>query len=102
MLDIPKIRAILDEAIRWDMDFDRSHTHLLNPVLPLEELAAWEDLTEVTLPEDYRTCLTQLGKGGAGPNYGLYPPSLCPVTRPPSFSAAPASTARTRRRNFRT
>lgn len=80
MLDIPKIRAVLDTASRWDMDLAQfacwSHAHLFNPVLPLEELAAWEELAKVTLPEDYRAYLTQLGNGGAGPAYGLYPLSL--------------------------
>ncbi len=80
MLDISKVRAVLDTASRWDMDLDQfacwSHAHLFNPVLPLEELEAWEELAEVTLPEDYRAYLTQLGNGGAGPAYGLYPLSL--------------------------
>ena len=80
MLDIPKIRAILDTASRWDMDLAQfacwGHAHLFNPVLPPEELAAWEELVGVTLPEDYRAYLTQLGNGGAGPAYGLFPLSL--------------------------
>ncbi|WP_251317233.1 SMI1/KNR4 family protein [Flintibacter muris] len=80
MLDIPNIRAVLDTASRWDMDLAQfacwGHAHLLNPVLPPEELAAWEELTQVTLPEDYRAYLTQLGNGGAGPAYGLFPLSL--------------------------
>jgi len=80
VLDIPKIRAVLDTASRWDMDLVQfacwGHAHLFNPVLPLEDLEAWEALTEFTLPEDYRTYLTQLGNGGAGPAYGLYPLSL--------------------------
>lgn len=80
MLDVPKIRAVVDEASRWDMDLAQfacwGHAHLFNPVLPLEELAAWEELMEVTLPADYRTYLTQLGNGGAGPAYGLFPLSL--------------------------
>lgn len=82
MLDISKIRAVLDTASRWDMDLAQfacwGHTHLFNPVLPLEELEAWEELMQVTLPEDYRTYLTQLGNGGAGPAYGLAP-LRCPV-----------------------
>ena len=82
MLDIPKIRAVLDTASRWDMDLAQfacwGHAHLFNPVLPLEELAAWEELMQVTLPEDYRTYLTRLGNGGAGPAYGLSP-LCCPV-----------------------
>ena len=77
MLDIPKIRAVLDTASRWDMDLEQfacwGHAHLFNPVLPLEELGAWEELMQVTLPEDYRAYLTQLGNGGAGPAYGLAP-----------------------------
>lgn len=80
MLDIPKIRAVLDNASRWDMDLAQfacwSHAHLFNPVLPLAELAAWEELAKAALPEDYRACLTQLGNGGAGPAYGLFPLSL--------------------------
>ena len=67
MLDIPKIRAVLDTASRWDMDLEQfacwGHAHLFNPVLPLEELEAWEELMQVTLPEDYRAYLTQLGNG---------------------------------------
>ena len=54
MLDIPKIRAVLDTASRWDMDLEQfacwSHAHLFNPVLPLEELEAWEEQMQVTLP----------------------------------------------------
>lgn len=80
MLDIPKIRAVLDNASRWDMDLAQfacwSHAHLFNPVLPLAEAAAWEELAKAALPEDYRTYLTQLGNGGAGPAYGLFPLSL--------------------------
>ena len=80
MLDISKVRAVLDTASRWDMDLVQfacwGHAHLFNPVLPLEELEAWEELAEAALPEDYRTYLTQLGNGGAGPAYGLFPLSL--------------------------
>ena len=76
MLDIPKIRAVLDTASRWDMDLDQfacwSHAHLFNPVLPLEELEAWEEQMQVTLPEDYRTYLTQLGNGGAARPTGCF------------------------------
>lgn len=54
----------------------------------------------VTLPEDYRAYLTQLGNGGAGPAYGLAS-SPFPRTNLPGFSAALAFTATTRRKNFR-
>ena len=75
MLDIPKIKAVLEEASQWDMDYplfgSHSHAHLFRPPLPIEELEAWEELMELHLPEDYRTYLTCLGNGGAGPAYGI-------------------------------
>lgn len=77
MLDIFKIRAVLDEASKWDMDYkafgSEVHLHLLRQPLPLRELEAWEEQAKVTLPKDYKTYLTRLGNGGAGPAYGLHP-----------------------------
>ena len=82
MLDIPKIKAVLKEASQWDMDYpifgSHSHAHLFRPPLPMEELGAWEELMELRLPEDYRTYLTCLGNGGAGPAYGIAP-FRCPL-----------------------
>ncbi len=77
MLDVPKIRSILANAAFLDLEFPISgsecHTHLLRPPLSMEELDAWESLMQVSLPADYRTYLTKLGNGGAGPSYGLTP-----------------------------
>lgn len=82
MLDIPKIEAVLRQARRWDMDFplfgSHSHAHLFRPPLPEEDAAAWEDLMELRLPQDYRQYLAHLGNGGAGPAYGLAP-FRCPL-----------------------
>lgn len=82
MLDIPKIEVVLHQAKRWDMDFplfgSHSHAHLFQPPLPEEDAAAWEELMEVRLPEDYRLYLTRLGNGGAGPAYGIAP-FRCPL-----------------------
>ena len=82
MLDIPKIEVVLRQAKRWDMDFplfgSHSHAHLFQPPLPEEDAAAWEELMEVRLPEDYRLYLTRLGNGGAGPAYGIAP-FRCPL-----------------------
>lgn len=82
MLDIPRIEVVLRQARRWDMDFplfgSHSHAHLFRPPLPEEDAAAWEELMEVRLPEDYRRYLTCLGNGGAGPAYGLAP-FRCPL-----------------------
>ena len=81
MFDISKIRAVLDEASKWDMDYQafgtEVHLHLLHQPLPLAELETWEEQEGVSLPEDYKTYLTCLGNGGAGPDYGL-PPFLSP------------------------
>ena len=43
--------------------------------LPLEEsdLGAFEKKHQVTLPEDFRDYLLQIGNGGLGPDYGIYP-----------------------------
>ncbi len=82
MLDLPRIKAVLGKAAYLDMDFpifgSCCHTHLLHPPLAEETLAAWEELMQISLPADYRSYLTALGNGGAGPAYGISP-FLCPL-----------------------
>jgi len=50
-----------------------SHRFLVN--LPLSEAAveAFEREHRVSLPSDYRRFLTEIGNGGAGPFYGVFP-----------------------------
>jgi hypothetical protein len=43
----------------------------LNPTLSESELAAFEKEHRITLPEEYRTFLLEVGNGGLGPGYGL-------------------------------
>jgi hypothetical protein len=50
-----------------------SHGFRLNLPLPEEDVAAFEQLHKITLPQDYREFLISIGNGGAGPFYGLYP-----------------------------
>ncbi len=48
------------------------HEFRLHSPMSEEELGAFECEYGVRLPEDYRMFLIQVGRGGAGPYYGLY------------------------------
>jgi hypothetical protein len=47
------------------------HRYHLGPCLTLDEVERFEQAHRVTLPEDYRAFLVEVGNGGAGPYYGL-------------------------------
>jgi hypothetical protein len=49
------------------------HQYQLNPALSVDQVADFERTWRCRLPEDYRTFLLQLGNGGAGPYYGVFP-----------------------------
>ncbi|GAB3985098.1 hypothetical protein GCM10029978_096790 [Actinoallomurus acanthiterrae] len=49
------------------------HRFELEPVLRPDELAELESQLGVTLPDDYRQFLLNVGCGGAGPAYGVFP-----------------------------
>lgn len=49
------------------------HNYVLNPPLDKSILNAFEQQHGISLPDDYRQFLTQIGNGGAGPAYGLFP-----------------------------
>ncbi|MBL7629820.1 SMI1/KNR4 family protein [Frankia nepalensis] len=48
------------------------HEWLLEPPLTAAELAAVEAQLRVELPGEYRSFLVEVGRGGAGPGYGLF------------------------------
>jgi hypothetical protein len=50
-----------------------SHDYALNPPLPAAEVEAFERKHSITLPDDYKYFLTQVGNGGAGPFHGVLP-----------------------------
>jgi hypothetical protein len=51
----------------------RAHGYRLNPPLAETTVEAFERAHGVALPSDYRLFITEIGNGGAGPCYGLFP-----------------------------
>lgn len=49
-----------------------AHRYELEPKVSARAMTAFEKKWRVTLPEDYRRFLTEIGNGGAGPAYGLF------------------------------
>lgn len=49
------------------------HQYVLHPPLASATLDAFERKYAVVLPHDYRYFLTEIGNGGAGPYYGVFP-----------------------------
>jgi hypothetical protein len=49
------------------------HGFRMNPVLSAAEIAAFERDHRIVLPSEYRQFITEVGNGGAGPFYGLFP-----------------------------
>lgn len=50
-----------------------SHRYKLEPRLAEPRVRAWEREHGVELPDEYRAFLLELGNGGAGPFYGIFP-----------------------------
>jgi len=74
--DRAKIVDRLDALRRADPEFTRfgstGHRYALNPPLAESEVAAFEARYGVSLPEEYRTFILEIGDGGAGPFYGIF------------------------------
>lgn len=62
--------AELDKSLK--LFGSQSHSYCLNPCISPGELNNFESRYGVTLPQDYRQFLLELGNGGAGPGYGLF------------------------------
>jgi len=48
------------------------HQYILNPPKPEEEVSDFEAFVKIKLPPDYRSFITTIADGYAGPFYGLY------------------------------
>jgi hypothetical protein len=49
-----------------------SHQYCLAPTLPIRAVQEYEEQLGVQLPVEYRLFVTRIGRGGAGPYYGLF------------------------------
>lgn len=66
-----KVRRVPDS--HWMYDKRATHEGRLNPALSEDEVVAFEQEWGVTLPEEYRTFLLEVGNGGLGPGNGVVP-----------------------------
>ena len=77
MLHREKITRILTQAHQIDTNCEmfgaNRHQYRLNPPVPESFVRDVEEKCGFTLPSDYRRFITQVGDGGAGPDYGIDP-----------------------------
>ncbi|MFD5465720.1 SMI1/KNR4 family protein [Kitasatospora sp. NPDC127059] len=76
MWDVEGVRAQLWELAQADPQNERfgagRHRYRLDPPVAEAEVARFERAHGFELPLSYRTFITTVGRGGAGPAYGLY------------------------------
>lgn len=65
------LRILADRGV--DVFGASVHRYQLNPALAEAAVSNFERLHAVTLPSEYRDFITQIGDGGAGPFYGVFP-----------------------------
>ncbi len=77
MLERKEILAVLNEARKMDKKCEMfgasRHRYALNPPIRASFVRGVEERYEFKLPEDYFYFITEIGDGGAGPDYGIYP-----------------------------
>lgn len=77
MLDQFVVRQRLEKLAERDTGFtifgSRSHQYRLGPPLAEGQVAELEHEMGIELPADYRSFVSTIGNGGAGPGYGLTP-----------------------------
>lgn len=75
--DRPTITRLLSELERRDRQRlafgSAKHDYKLNAPVRVSTVDEFEARHGITLPGDYRRFITEIGNGGAGPYYGLFP-----------------------------
>lgn len=78
---IGRVKIRLDALRSADPTFQvfgaTKHRYHLGTPMTEVEIQAFEKLHAIVLPEEYRTFLHMMGREGAGPYYGLFPPTDC-------------------------
>lgn len=74
---VEEIKFLAAKARERDPKFHRfgalSHKYEFNPPIEIAKIREFEKGSGLTFPDAYVIYLTQIGNGGAGPNYGLFP-----------------------------
>jgi len=69
----PKYWSKQSSASVGDDYYGWAHRYRMEPTATESEVGAFEQKHNVSLPADYRDFLLQIGNGGAGPAYGVFP-----------------------------
>ncbi|MDE7400196.1 MAG: SMI1/KNR4 family protein [Oscillospiraceae bacterium] len=74
---VTEVKSLAVKARERDTKFHRfgalGHRYEFNPPILIDKVHEFEAASGLTLPEAYVLYLTQIGNGGAGPDYGLFP-----------------------------
>lgn len=74
---VTEVKSLAELARARDTDFRefgaREHRYEFNPSIGIDKVREFETASGLTFPEAYVQYLTQIGNGGVGPNYGLFP-----------------------------
>ncbi len=79
MRTFTEIRNLLKQLQVWDAtqphlkQIGKEHGFFLQPTLSQEVISQFEARNQIELPSGFREFLAEIGNGGAGPYYGLYP-----------------------------
>ena len=77
MLKQEEIKKILRRAVALDSKYELfgadTHRYVLNPPIDVSIVRSAEEKYDFKLPDEYFRFITEIGDGGAGPDYGIYP-----------------------------